>query len=496
MSGGLSMLIDSNVFIAAAAHPHEGHTYGAEAAELLRLCSQLGYRVMISHGTRADISRAGDRRESRERELSKFHVLDAVHTPDGLASQAGFPAVMSDNDRADLEVLATFHAGLGDWLVSNDGTFRKRAKRVVDDPDVVYSLSEAVDSLRRFLDTPTQMPAVQTVKAYQVNLDAPIFDSLKAGYPPNGDDPGFVGWWRGKVTSDERPAIILGETRDPGGVAVLKDEDQPDYGLAGRVMKICTLKVDDDFSGTKRGEALLKAVLDYARRNGRDTLFLEVMPTVDTLPGWLEGFGFEILPGATTSRGELVYVKRLAPQPGDAPLSALGHAVKYGPGETLVDRVYLVPIQSQWHRRLLPEADVQLALDPLGEACGNAIRKAYLCRAPIRQLRAGDLLVFILTGDGAAQATCTGVVEETLASSDPDRIVRFVGSRTVYSVPEIRSVTGKGEVLAIRFRLDRVLPEPWRADTLRSEHVMVSTPQSIATAQQEGVAWLRTQLAG
>lgn len=495
VSGGLSVLIDSNVFIAAAAHPHEGHEYGAEASELLRLCAQLGYRVMISHGTRADIARAGDRRASREKELSKFFVLDAVHVPAGLAGQAGFPPVMSENDRTDLEVLAAFHAGLGDWLVSNDSKFRKRAKRVVPDPDVVYSLTEALDSLRRFLDTPTLMPAVQQVKAYQLNLDAPIFDSLKDGYPPNGADPGFVGWWRGKVTADQRPAIILGETADPQGLAVLKDEDHPDYGLTGRVTKICTFKVDDDFSGTKRGEALLKATLDYVRLNGRDTVFLEVLPSVDTLPGWLEGFGFHPLSGAATSRGEAVYVKRLAPQPGDPPLPALGHAVEYGPGSAHAERAFLVPIQSKWHRRLLPEADWQLALDPLGEPCGNAIRKAYLCRSPSRLLLPGDLLVFILTGEGVARATCTGVVEDTLASSDPDSIVAFVGSRTVYSVPEIRSMTRSGEVLAIRFRLDRVLPRPWTADTLRSQHVMVSTPQSIATAQPEGVEWLRTQLA-
>ena len=190
-----------------------------------------------------------------------------------------------------------------------------------------------------------------------------------------------------------------------------------------------------------------------------------------------------------------VYVKRLAPQPGDPPLPALGHAVEYGPGSAHAERAFLVPIQSKWHRRLLPEADWQLALDPLGEPCGNAIRKAYLCRSPSRLLLPGDLLVFILTGEGVARATCTGVVEDTLASSDPDSIVAFVGSRTVYSVPEIRSMTRSGEVLAIRFRLDRVLPRPWTADTLRSRHVMVSTPQSIATAQPEGVEWLRTQLA-
>lgn len=494
MSGGLSILIDSNIFIAAASHATEGHAYGADAAELLGLCAQMGYAVMISHGTRADIAGAGDRRSARERELSKFNVLHAVPVPSDLADQAGFPAVRSANDDADLEVLATFCAGLGGWLVSNDAKLRRRAKRVVDDPDVVYSLSEALDCLRRLLDRPTQMPAVSTVKAYELSLEAPIFDSLKGSYPPSRDDAGFVGWWRTKVVPAQRPAIILGSTSSPEGVAVLKDEDTPEHGITGRVTKICTLKVDDDFTGTKRGEALLKAVIDHARLNHRDTLFVEVIPTVETLPGWLESFGFRVLHGASTIRGERVFVKRLAPRPDDSPLSALDHAVAYGPGAALVDRVFLVPIQTRWHRRLLPEADTQPPLDPLAEACGNAIRKAYLCRSKIRQLRPGDMLVFIKTGEGRARATCTGVVEGTRVYSEPDLIVRYVGSRTVYSGSEIQAMCALGEVLSIRFRLDRVLPEPWWADTLLTAGVMTTTPQSIAAAGAKGVAWVKTQL--
>lgn len=495
-TSGLSILIDSNVFIAAASHSNEGHAYGDEAAELLRLSAQLGYRLMISHGTRADIARAGARREARERELSKFHVLHAVPIPTDLAQQAGFPAVRSANDEADLEVLAAYHAGLGTWLVSNDGKFRKRAKRVAVDPDAVLSLAEAIDSLRRFLDTPSQMPAATTVPAYTLNLDAAIFDSLKAGYPPSAEDLGFAEWWRTKVVADQRSAIILGEATDPEGVAILKDETHNDHRLTGRVTKICTLKVADDFTGTKRGEALLKAVLDHARLNNRDTLFVEVLPTIETLPGWLESFGFELVGGATTKRGEMVYAKQLKPPPGAAPLPALDHAIKYGPGSALISRVYLVPIQARWHHRLLPEADTQLSLDPLDEACGNAIRKAYLSNGNIRRLTAGDLLVFIRTGDGEAHGTSTGVVEATLASSDPNDIVGFVGARTVYTVDEIAQMCAKREVLAVRFRLDRVLAKPWPASTLVSEGVMKTTPQSFAAVHLEGIPWVTTQLGG
>lgn len=494
MGHGLDILIDSNIFIASAAHAHEGHPYGRDAAELHSLASQLHYRVLISHGTRADIARAGERRETRERELSKYLVLREVPIPAELAARAGFPARRSVNDQADLEVLATFQAGLGAWLVSNDIKLRTRAKRVAANPDAVYSLTEAIDALRRLVGIETRMPAVTTVQAYELDLDAPIFASLKAGYPPTDDDPGFAGWWRTKVVPEHRQAIILGETRNPEGLAVLHNEDVPDYGLAGRVTKLCTFKVADDFTGTKRGEALLKAVLDHVRLNGRDTLFVEVLPSVDTLPAWLEGFGFYPLAGASTKRREVVLVKQLVPPRSGPALPPLDHAVRYGPGEALVNRVFLVPIQTQWHHRLLPEADQQLSLDPLGEACGNAIRKAYLCHSPIRRLATGDLLGFIQTGSGTARATCTGVVEGTMVSSDAEDLAAYVGPRTVYSVTEIKEQCDQGPVLAIRFRLDRVLPEPWPIDRLRSVGVAKRTPQSIASVNPEGVAWVRAHL--
>jgi hypothetical protein len=50
-------------------------------------------------------------------------------------------------------------------------------------------------------------------------------------------------------------------------------------------------------------------------------------------------------------------------------------------------------------------------------------------------------------------------------------------------------------VLAIRFRLDRVLAQPWTAEAVRSHNVMNGTAQTIARVPKEGVLWLRKQLA-
>ena len=278
-------------------------------------------------------------------------------------------------------------------------------------------------------------------------------------------------------------------------MAVLKPEDDHPHGLPVGVLKICTFKVSDDFQGTKRGELLLKAVIDYARRNGREHLYVEVMPDAVALLGWLDDFGFRALSGASTPRDEVALVKDLAPLSSATPLSPLAHNIAYGPGSVLVERAHVVPIKDDWHHWLLPEADRQQDLFPGIDPCGNAIRKAYLCRANTGLVQPGNLLLFLRTGSGKAHITSVGVVEDILRSQEPAAVVRFVGSRTVYTATEIAGQCSRGPVLAIRFRLDRVLAQPWTAEAVRSHNVMNGTAQTIARVPKEGVLWLRKQLA-
>jgi hypothetical protein len=144
---------------------------------------------------------------------------------------------------------------------------------------------------------------------------------------------------------------------------------------------------------------------------------------------------------------------------------------------------------------LFPEAEEQRTLFPRGDACGNAIRKAYLCNAPTRKVQPGDMLLFLRTGlESGAAATAAGVTEATMVSTDPDDIIAFVGNRTVYTARDVRSLCRKGEVLAIRFRFDRALSPSWTRTTLRNAKVLEGSAQSIFQVNTEGVQWIRQQL--
>ena len=75
----LSILIDSNIFIAIEDHPTVGHINGALASELLSLAQRLNSRIMISDGTRSDLLQASESlRDKRLKQLQKYDVLKPV----------------------------------------------------------------------------------------------------------------------------------------------------------------------------------------------------------------------------------------------------------------------------------------------------------------------------------------------------------------------------------------------------------------------------------
>jgi len=156
----------------------------------------------------------------------------------------------------------------------------------------------------------------------------------------------------------------------------------------------------------------------------------------------------------------------------------------------------VIPIQPRWEERLFPEGKYQLEL--LGEpvACGNGLRKAYLSRSLNRRVRRGDLILFYRSRD-LQRIRFVGVVEDTLASANHLDLARFVGTRTVYSVEEIRQMTANGvrEVNAVLLRQARRVEPGWTLRELRENEVMAKPPQSIQRVPEPGARWLRQRLA-
>ncbi|HEX6909707.1 MAG TPA: hypothetical protein VF142_04920, partial [Longimicrobium sp.] len=123
---------------------------------------------------------------------------------------------------------------------------------------------------------------------------------------------------------------------------------------------------------------------------------------------------------------------------------------------------------------------------------GNAIRKAYLSHANVRDVAPGSLLWFYRS-ESDQGIVALGVAERVVRSRDPDEIARAVGKRTVYSLDQIRAMCEK-EVLAVLFRQARVFQPPVPVAELMSGRVFKQPPQSVSRIKPEGRAWLRSRL--
>ena len=133
------------------------------------------------------------------------------------------------------------------------------------------------------------------------------------------------------------------------------------------------------------------------------------------------------------------------------------------------------------------------------KAHGNAIRKAYLCHSPTKQIPAGSTLLFYRSqggrrGDGAVVAV--GVAERSHRSADPRETIELSFKRTVYSAADVAELHKDDKaVLTILFRHDRFTEPPWPISELVSHKVVATWPQSIVRIKNEGgIAWVEAQL--
>ena len=496
----LRLLLDSNVVIAVEPFSGVLETDMPVGAELLRLANEQGHLLCVAPATQDDLLQGSDplRRRQRLAELKKFHILQEVPVASGLAETAG-ESRPGTNDARDLRILAALHAGAVTHLVTNDSRLRRRANRA-GLGDTVLTLEDAVELLRGFApEEVAPPPRVTRPPTYTLDTEDPIFTSLRADYP------GFDDWWliRVRRESDERRCYLIKEQNQYAALALLKPEDPCEYELPAPVVKISTFKVATHRSGLKYGELMLKAILMDITADATAAIYVEVLSSHPEVIDFLGAFGF-FDSGLRSGRGEHVLVKYLRADDNAAGLADLDFHIRYGPPALrLRQKMYVIPIEPQWHDQLFPERapvpdSAQLPLfpaeEPLTHPWGNALRKAYLCRSVTKTIEPGDVVFFYRSRDHQS-ISAVGIVEDVLRSNNTDELIRFVGRRTVYTPAEIghmtRSVRG---VLALRFRQDRFLEPALGLTELRHAGVLEAWPQSITRLRQKAATWMRDRL--
>jgi hypothetical protein len=486
----LKLLCDTNVFIASAAISHAGiHPDAEDATRLTEIARDNGHQLYLSRATRRDLERdsSPNRKQARMLQLRQWSQLDPIHVAPTLPAEASYQIPLSPNDEVDVEMLAALRADAVDILVTQDRRLREAAARL-GMTERAHTLQTAIEYLERLAGKPVVYPTIDFDSAYQLDTTDPLFTSLRDDYAEFDD-------WFAKACREHRQCVVIrGISGEMEALAILKDETDRPHDIGGKVLKVCTLKVADHATGAKRGELLLKAIFSVAEREDHDAIYVEVFPNHSALVHLLGEFGFNGV-GAGTPRGELVLVKSRRPTTASRSLPPLEYHRLYGPPAVIVDSAFVVPVEPRWHNELFPEGTAQQGLFAPG-AHGNALRKAYLCRAVTNQLAPGATLLFYRSHDEHA-VTVVGVVESTHRLADAGDIRRVVGQRTVYSDRDIERLATAGPVLVVLFRQDRLLDPAWTLDTLVAQGVLSSHPQSITQATEEvGLEWIRNQFHG
>jgi hypothetical protein len=497
----LRFLLDTNVFIALEPYVG-GMEAGIEpAAELVRLTNKQGHRLFVHPATRDDLLQGvnASRRSQALAELSKFEMLAESPISTDLRMKAGDSAEGS-NDHRDLRLLAALAARAATYLVTEDVRLRRRALRC-ELGDSTLSLAEAAElllGLEPLVNEPP--PTVERLEAYALDTDQEIFESLHDDYD------GFDDWLqRMRSDSENRDCyIVRGSDDNYAAVALVKrlESDCP-YNFTQPVAKVTTFKVGSGHGGRRYGELLLKALFAAANTRHSASLYIEVLPKHSVLVDFLGEFGL-VDSDQRTQRDEIVLSKVLRPPVGGSDEDSFAFHMMHGPPAVSPHAsVFLVPIKSQWHAQLFPDAPTaheltrQLPLPGLARTThpwGNALRKAYLCSSPSNQLARGDALLFYRSGEGHF-VTAVGVVEHTLRSSDPNEILSIVGGRTVYSPGEVAQMCrGVRDVLVILFRQDRFINPAWGLSDLQLAGVVNRWPQSITQVHTEGAQWVHRNL--
>lgn len=486
----MKFLIDTNVFIPLEpTAPSEIATLTSTAAAFAQKANRAGFSLFVHSAQARDILRDRDeqRRDLRQSLLGKYPSLPDPPTSARIDHILG--AVDEDShDWVDHQLLAALHADAVDTLVTEDIGIHRKAKRLGLHHRVAY-VTEAIAELDALSDAvPPSLPAVETIKAHNLDSSDEIFASVRRDYPD-------FDTWLTKCKREHRQTwIVRAPDNTYAGVSIVNREDRPDLGMSDKTLKICMFKISDTHVGFRYGELLLRDIFNYAEQNGFRFLFVEVFPKQERLIAFLNEFGFSDLQ-IPTRRGEFRLVKGLVFTEHDvATLDALEFNKRFGPSAIKWSNVsaFVVPIKPKYHDVLFPEATAQTEFFEGQRACGNALRKAYLCNSGSRELEPGSILAFYRSEDIKA-VTVLAVVEDTFVSSRATEVARFVGKRTVYPFTEIEYLCQK-EVLAILFRQACILRPTLSLDNLLRNRIIAAAPQSITKLSLAARKWIQTQL--
>lgn len=486
----LQVLIDTNVFIA-----RESDWAVPDALqELENSLRTQGHDILIHPLSKQEV-RNYKNEQARKRAESKIATYAELTYPKyPTSSDTEFRKHVAEatefNEQVDNALLYSVHTDRVDILVTEDKGIHEKARKL-GIADEVFNIKGGCDFFASETEQVDGPPSIQNVTVGELDVDDPIFDSLKEEYD------GFEEWF-GNIPN--RDAYVNWNPDGTiGAVLIIKPNEVEAIGEDPKLRKkerlqISTLKVAEERRGSKAGELLISIAVREAIHHDLEEVYLtHRIRENDYLVQLISRYGFRC--ASELPDGESVFVKRLTPGPGDDP-DPFETSVRFYPSFYDGDHVdkFLVPIQPHWHNKLFTAYEKrQQKLSEYGgefSSEGNAIKKAYLSKANIKRIKQGDLLLFYRSHDHR-EITSLGVCEQVhYGVTEEPKLQELVGRLSVFTDAEITEMAGTPTTV-ILFKWHFDLADPIHYQVLLDEGILAGPPQTIQELVEQEYKYIR-----
>ncbi|KGN77450.1 hypothetical protein HW49_10565 [Porphyromonadaceae bacterium COT-184 OH4590] len=402
-----------------------------------------------------DINR--DKEENRKKiVLSRLKQYSLIENPPFLTEEERYKLNLNEsnvNDKVDNNLLFSLYRGAVHILVTNDEGIHKKSQ-TIGLHDKVYRLDQFLIFLQSYINIPKtyNFTGVKEGFLYEIDKKQPFFDSLRNAYID------FDSWYQKSAENQRKCWYIEDNNNKIMAIAIYKeekDETLTDNGTPtiGKILKLCTFKVDINARGKKLGERLLYIAFQYCVENNFDWIYLHTFGEEQkTLVGLCEDYGFYFI---GKYQKDDVYIKpmKFSNDISD-PIDSFKRYYPFFKKDSSVAK-YIIPIQPKFHEDLFPDlSNLKGSLfeqdQNLFSSQGNTIKKAYLCYAKIKAINSGDIVLFYRSKDRRS-IQCMGIVEQVLLSERIEEVFPLIAKRTVYNIDDIRTIL-KQKTLVILFR--------------------------------------------
>jgi rRNA-processing protein FCF1 len=479
----MRILIDTNIFI----YREDPAILPENLQTLLRITRENKHIIMVHPASMKDIENDSDakRRKIMISKLKSYPILESSPVPD-----KAFLCLISNstNEDPDNAILYAVYKNAVDILITEDrGILRKALKAGIEDR--VMDIDSAVAYFESLHKSTFSHVMLKEEYVYNVDVNDPLFDSLKEEYPEFDD-------WFTKISRKGRKCWVYEEGRKIKAILIYKEEDESVDATPPlpkrRRFKIATLKVD--LTGYKIGELLLKLAFKYCIDHNIDETYLtHFTKEEDYLVDLILEFGF--ISCGKNKRRETVYCKKLYPD--EYTIGPVKMSRKFYPSfkDGIDIRKFVIPIIPKFHDRLFQDYQKrQMRITEYADfnPQGNTIKKAYLTHSRIRKIRSGDIVLFYRSRD-QQRITSLGVVEEVhVLLTEENEILRIVGKRSVYTYNEIQEMV-KTPVTVIIFRHHFYFQNPLHLNKLIKDKILRSAPQSITEISHRKYTYLKKE---